>query len=108
VTEDVINGTWTSRIRDCSRVRPEGEPFEIEEDLQAQMTASDARPGQATALGNQRISMFEGGCRTDLVGRTRISSTETHFHIDAELRVTVDGESFFQHSWAESIERNFV
>jgi len=106
VTEDIIGGSFTARIRDCQRVRPEGEPFEVEEDLQAQMTASDARPDQATALGLQRISMIESDRRTDLIGRAAIRSTATHLHVDMELRVTTDGEPLFQRTWMETIPRN--
>ncbi len=61
-----------------------------------------------SARGVQRISMLQPEARTDLIGRLALRSTATQLHADLELRVTVDGELFFQKAWAETIERYFI
>jgi len=108
VSEDVVEGLATVYIRDCHRVRPVGEDFEVEEAQTVEVAATDAHPDRAHAKSVQRISMFQPDGRTDLLGRVAVRSTAAHLHVDIELRVTVDGEPFFQRQWVETIPRNFV
>jgi predicted acyl esterase len=108
VGEDAVDGTRSVYVRDCHRVQPVGEPFEVEEEQVAEAVARDADPARVHVKGVQRISMLQQEARTDLVGRIALRSTATHLHADLELRVSVDGEPFFQKSWAESIRRHFI
>ncbi|MBP7691830.1 MAG: CocE/NonD family hydrolase [Anaerolineales bacterium] len=108
VTEEAVAGTTSVAVHDCGRVQPVGEPFILEEAQDAEITASDARPEAVSARGVQRISMLQPEARTDLIGRLALRSTATQLHADLELRVTVDGELFFQKAWAETIERYFI
>jgi uncharacterized protein len=105
VTEDVVEGVAAVHVRDCHRVRPMGEDFEVEEEQTVEAAASDAHPERAHAKSMQRISMFQPDGRTDLTGRIGLRSTATQLHVDVELRVTLDGKSFFQKQWIETIPR---
>ncbi|MGH2521722.1 MAG: CocE/NonD family hydrolase [Anaerolineales bacterium] len=108
VAEDVVEGVSTVYVRDCHRVRPVGEDFEVEEEQIVEAGASDAHPDRAYAKSLQRISMFQPAGRTDLFGRIALRSTTTQLHVDVELRVRVDGEKFFDRQWVETIPRHFV
>jgi hypothetical protein len=108
VSEDVVSDTTTVYVRDSHRVQPIGEPFAVDEEQIAEATASDARPDRVSVKGTQRITMLQPESRTELVGRIALRSTATHLHADLELRVSVDGEPFFQKSWVESTERHYL
>jgi hypothetical protein len=108
VNEDVVAGQVTVRVRDRHRVRPVGEPFEVEEEQQVECGAADATPDRSYARGLQRISLLQPGVRTDLYGRVSLRSTRDRFHVEVGLRVLQDGESFFEKQWLETVARHLT
>jgi uncharacterized protein len=108
VTEEVLTGQVVVRVRDQHRVRPVGEPFEVEEEQQVECGASDAAPDRSYARSQQRISMTQPDARTDLFGRVSLRSTRDQLHVEVGLRVLQDGEPFFEKQWLETIPRQLT
>ncbi|MGH2522270.1 MAG: hypothetical protein ACRDH2_07180, partial [Anaerolineales bacterium] len=50
----------------------------------------------------------EQGYETHVRATGAIRSTESDFHVDLELLVTLNGSIFFQKSWLESIPRRLL
>lgn len=108
VSENVLTGQTIVQVRDCHRVRPVGEPFEVEEEQEVETGTSDAQPDRSYARSLQRISMLQPDGRTDLHGRVSLRSTRDQLHVDIGLRVLRDGEPFFEKQWLETFPRHFV
>jgi hypothetical protein len=72
------------------------------------MTARDADPADAR-MHNEVVYRLRGDDSEILIeanGTTR--TTATDFHMEVGLKVTLDGASFFERDWKETIPRRLV
>jgi hypothetical protein len=108
VVEDVIDGSVTvvtsefgeSTLPDGRTTLYTGERLE--------MTARDADPADAR-MHNEvvyRLRRDDSEILIEANGTTR--TTATDFHMEVGLKVTLDGASFFERDWKETIPRRLV
>jgi hypothetical protein len=108
ITQDLISGYSTLQVGSHHQGQLPGASFSMESESQAEMGASDAHPEAAYARALVKSSIIQAGDRTDIIGRTSIRSTASHFFIDIELNVEKDGQLFFTRKWAEAFPRKLV
>jgi uncharacterized protein len=108
VIEDVIDGSVTvvtsefgeSTLPDGRSTLYTGERLE--------MTARDADPAHARMHNDVVYRLREDGSEILIEASGTTRTTETDFHMNVELRVTLDGALFFERGWLETIPRNLV
>ncbi len=108
VTDDVIDGTVTVSSSEFGEsVMPDGKTS-LYTGERLEMTASDADPAHARMHNEVVYRLRDHGSeiRIEASGTTR--STETDFHMNVGLRVTLDGAPFFERGWLETIPRRLV
>ena len=108
VVEDVIAASVTVRTSEFGeQILPDGRTT-LYSGERLEMTASDADPAHAR-MHNEVIYRLRADGTEILVeasGTTR--TTATDFDMSVELRVTLDGSSFFERTWTETIPRRLV
>jgi hypothetical protein len=72
------------------------------------MTARDADPARARMHNEVVYHLREEGSEVLIEANGTIRTTETDFHMNVGLRVTLDGAPFFERGWLESIPRRLV
>ncbi|MCB9134467.1 MAG: CocE/NonD family hydrolase [Anaerolineales bacterium] len=106
ITQDVIKGTTTVKTYgDDTSILPDGTRIFTAEMLE--MTTSDRDPAH-THLYTEVDYELEERYQTHIRATGSIRSTETAFHIDVQLQVTLNGNLFFQKSWLESLPRHLL
>ena len=107
IEEDVINGSVTVHVREAGTTDlPDGRSLFASEQLR--MTASDADPGHArmdtVVVYRWREHTFE----TEIVATGAFEGDGSIWDLDLGLRVTLDGEPFFDRRWQERVPRRLV
>ncbi len=107
ITEDVIHGSVTVYVSsgDLSII-PENTSLLTSETLE--MTAYHHDPAHARLYNEVIYNLKEHGYETEIRTTGTIRSTESDFHVDIQLHVTLNGNLFFQKWWLESIPRNLL
>ena len=108
VIEDVIDGSVTvvtsefgeSTLPDGRSTLYTGERLE--------MTARDADPAHARMHNEVVYRLREDGSEVLIEANGTTRTTETDFHMNVGLRVTLDGAPFFERGWLETIPRDLV
>jgi len=108
VIEDVIDGSVTvvtsefgeSTLPDGRSTLYTGERLE--------MTARDADPAHARMHNEVVYRLREDGSEILIEANGTTRTTETDFHMNVGLRVTLDGALFFERGWLETIPRDLV
>jgi hypothetical protein len=72
------------------------------------MTARDADPAHARMHNEVVYRLREDGSEIRIDAAGTVRSTETEFHMNVGLRVTIDGAPFFERGWLETIPRQLV
>ncbi len=107
ITEDVIDQSVTVEIHDGdTSVLPDGTALTISEMIE--LTAYQHDPAHTHLYNEVNYHLTERGYETHIHTTGAIRSTESDFHVDVELTVTLNGNIFFQRSWLESIPRRLV
>lgn len=107
IEEDVIKQTVTVKVVDGdTTVLPDGTTL-LEAERIA-MTAYHHDPAHAQLVNEVTYRLQEHGYDVDIHATGTIRTTATHFHIDIELQVKLNGNPFFQKSWLETIARQWV
>ena len=73
-----------------------------------EMTARDADPAHARMHNEVVYRLREGGSEIVVEANGTIRTTETDFHMNVGLRVTLDGAPFFERGWLETVPRQLV
>lgn len=73
-----------------------------------ELTAYHNDPAHARLYNECVYHLKEHGYETHIRTTGTFRSTETDFHVDVQLQVTLNGNLFFQKSWLESIPRQLV
>jgi hypothetical protein len=98
VIEDVIEESVTVRVRDGDfSVLPDGKSSLFTSE-QIEMTACHHDPAHARLWSEVIYHLKDHGYETHIRSTGTIRSTETDFHVDVQLVVTLDGNVFFQKS----------
>ncbi|MEK6721463.1 MAG: CocE/NonD family hydrolase [Chloroflexota bacterium] len=107
VSQDVIAGTTTVRIFDGGEsIAPDGTTLYSSE--AHDLTASDQDPAHATMASEVVYRLRQDGHAVDVLVTGRTSSDRAAFRIEGTLHVTLDGDSFFERTWDESLPRRLV
>jgi hypothetical protein len=72
------------------------------------MTARDDDPAHARMRNEVVYRLRDHGSEVLIKASGTIRSTETYFHMNVGLRVTLDGAPFFERGWLETIPRRIV
>lgn len=108
ITEDVINQSVTVTLYSGgTSLLPEGEAS-LYESERVVLTAYHHDPAQALLFNESVMELKEGGRQAHVRATGTIRSDERHFHVEARLAVTLNGEAFFEKTWLESISRNWT
>ncbi|MFN8457157.1 MAG: CocE/NonD family hydrolase [Anaerolineae bacterium] len=107
VIEDVIEQSVTVKTYGAdSADLPNGVSLATSELLE--LTAYHHDPAHAQLYNECVYHLKEHGYETHIRTSGTFRSTETDFHMDVQLQVTLNGNPFFQKSWLESIPRQLV
>ena len=107
IEEDVIKDTVTVKVVDGDMTTlPDGTT--LLESERIAMTAHQHDPAHAQLVNEVTYRLQDHGFDTDIRATGTIRTTVTHFHIDIELQVKLNGNLFFHKSWLETIARQLV
>jgi hypothetical protein len=107
IVEDVIEQSVTVKVYDGdTSVLSDGTALSTSERIE--MTAYHHNPAHARLHNEVNYRLTEHGYQTHIRSTGTIRSTETDFHVDIQLQVALNGNTFFQKSWLESIPRRLL
>ena len=108
VTDDVIDGGVTVTTSDFGEVvLPDGRTS-LYSGERLEMTARDDDPARARMHNEVVYRLRDGGAEVEIRALGTVRSTETDFHMNVGLSVTLDGAPFFERGWLETIPRRLV
>ena len=108
VIEDVIDGSVTVETSEFGEsTLPDGRTT-LYTGERLEMTARDADPAHARMHNEVVYRLREDGSEIEIEASGTIRTTETDFHMNVGLRVTLDGAPFFERGWLETIPRRLV
>ncbi len=108
VTDDVIAGTVTVTSSEFGEiVLPDG-TSSLYTGERLEMTASDAEPASARLHNEVVYRVRDRGSEILIEASGTMRSTESDFHMNVGLRVTLDRAPFFERGWLETIPRRLV
>ncbi len=108
VIDDVIAGTVTVTSSEFGEVvLPDG-TSSLYTGERLEMTASDAEPASARLHNEVVYRVRDHGSEILIEASGTMRSTESDFHMNVGLRVTLDGAPFFERGWLETIPRRLV
>ena len=73
-----------------------------------ELTAHHHDPAHTRLYNEVNYHLKERGYETHIRSTGAIRSTESDFHVDVELLVTLNGNIFFQKAWLETIPRRLL
>jgi uncharacterized protein len=108
VIEDVMDGSVTVETSEFGETTlPDGRAT-LYAGERLEMTARDADPAHARMHNEVVYRLRENGSEILVEASGTIRTTETDFHMNVGLSVTLDGAPFFERAWLESIPRRLV
>jgi putative CocE/NonD family hydrolase len=108
VIDDVIDGSVTVTSTEFGEsVLPDGRTS-LYTGERLEMTARDDDPAHARMHNEVVYRLRESGSEILIEASGTTRSTETDFHMNVGLRVTLDGAPFFERGWLETIPRRLV
>jgi putative CocE/NonD family hydrolase len=108
IVDDVLDGSVTVTTSEFGEsVLPDG-PATLYSGERLEMIARDDDPAHARMHNEVVYRLRDGGAEINVEASGTVSSTETDFHMNVGLRVTLDGAPFFERGWLETIARRLV
>ena len=108
VVDDVIEGSVTVTSSEFGEsVMPDGRTS-LYTGERLEMTARDDDPAHARLHNEVVYRLRENGSEILIEAHGTLGSTETDFHMNVGLKVTIDGAPFFERGWLESVPRGLV
>ncbi len=108
VVEDVMAGAVTVRSSEFGEsILPDGRTT-LYTGERLEMIARDDDPAHARMHNEVVYRLREDGSEIRIEASGTIRTTETDFHMNVGLRVTLDDAPFFERSWLESVPRRLV
>jgi hypothetical protein len=108
VTDDVIDGSVTVTSSEFGEMILPGGRTSLYAGERLEMTARDDDPAHARLHNDVVYRLRDQGSEILVEASGTIRSTETDFHMNVGLRVTLDGAPFFERGWLETIARRLV
>jgi hypothetical protein len=108
ITEDVIDGSLTVTTSEFGEVVLPGGRTSLYSGERLEMTARDDDPAHARMHNEVIYRLRDQGSEIVVEASGTVRSTETDFHMNVGLRVTLDGAPFFERGWLETIPRRLV
>ncbi len=108
VTDDVIDGSVSVTSSEYGEATTPDGRTTLYTGERLEMTARDDDPAHARMHNDVVYRLREDGTETLIEASGTIRSTETDFHMNVGLRVTIDGAPFFERGWLETIPRRLV
>lgn len=107
IVEDVIDQAVTVRIfGGDTTLLPDGRSLFSSERIE--LTAYHHDPARTRLYNEVVYTLTEHGYTTDVRATGSIRSTERDLHVDVQLTVLLNGSTFFQKAWLESVPRQLV
>jgi uncharacterized protein len=108
VVEDVIGGSTTVRSSEFGEsILPDGRTT-LYTGERLEMTARDDDPAHARMHNEVVYRLRQDGSEIVIEASGTVRTTETDFHMNVGLRVTLDGAPFFERGWLESVPRQLT
>jgi uncharacterized protein len=108
IIEDVLDGSVTVVSREFGeQVLPDGRSSLLSGE-ELRMTASDADPAHARLENDVEYRLQTDDVDIQVAASGSLTSTGTSFAMSVELSVQLNGEPFFERSWAQTIPRRLV
>jgi hypothetical protein len=108
IVDDVIDGSVTVTSSEFGEsVMPDGRT-RLYTGERLEMTARDDDPAHARMHNEVVYRLSEDGSEILILASGTIRSTESDFHMNVGLTVTIDAAPFFERGWLESIPRRLV
>ena len=108
VIDDVIDGSVTVTSSEFGEsVLPDGRTS-LYTGERLEMTARDDDPAHARMHNEVVYRLRDSGSEILIEASGTTRSTETDFHMNVGLRVTLDGAPFFERGWLDTIPRKLV
>jgi putative CocE/NonD family hydrolase len=108
VVDDVIDGSVTVTSTEFGEsLLPDGRTS-LYTGERLEMTARDGDPAHARIHNEVVYRLRDGGSEILIEASGTTRSTETDFHMNIGLRVTIDGAPFHERGWLETIPRRLV
>jgi uncharacterized protein len=108
VVEDVLDGTVTVISREFGeQVLPDGRSTLLSGE-ELRMSASDADPAHARLENDVEYRLRVDDIDVHVEASGSLTSTATSFAMSVDLVVRLDGDLFFERTWAETIPRRLV
>jgi predicted acyl esterase len=108
VTDDVIEGSVTVTSSEFGETVMPGGRTSLYTAERLEMTARDDDPAHARMHNEVVYRLRDQGSEVLIEASGTVRSTETDFHMNVGLRVTLDGAPFFERGWLETIPRRLV
>ncbi len=107
VTEDVLDGSVTVHTFEGGEsVTADGTRLYASE--RHRLTARDADPAHAQMTSHVRCRLQQDGHTVEADAEASTTSDADAFAMSIRLRISLDGEPFFERDWSESIPRRLV
>jgi hypothetical protein len=107
IIDDVLQQSLTVRVYGASNFSlPDGTQQPNSELIE--MTAYETDPARVHLYNEVKYGVITPGLDAQIHTTGSIRSTATDFHVDVQLRVTLNGNLFFHRAWLESIPRNLL
>jgi hypothetical protein len=107
VVEDRAAGTVTVRTSEGGEtILPDGTAISTSERLL--LTASDSDPATARMWNECHYRLRQDGMTAEVQSEGDLRSTAQALLWDVSLRVTLDGEAFFERTWSERVPRRLA
>ncbi len=107
IIDDVMKQSVTVRVYGAGNfILPNGTQQPNSEFIE--LTAYDNDPAQVHLYNEVKYGVMTKGLDVQIRTTGSIRSTATDFHVDIQLRVTLNGNLFFEKAWLESMPRNLT
>ena len=108
VIEDVIDGSVTVLTSEFGETTLADGRTTLYAGERLEMTARDADPANARMHNEVVYRLREDGSEILIEANGTIRTTQTDFHMNVGLTVSLDGGPFFERGWLETIPRRLV
>jgi putative CocE/NonD family hydrolase len=108
ITDDVIDGSVTVSTSEFGESVLPDRRTRLYTGERLEMTARDDDPAHARMSNEVVYRLRDHGSEILIEASGTVRSTETDFHMNVGLRVTLDGAPFFERGWLETIPRRLV
>jgi putative CocE/NonD family hydrolase len=108
IVEDVMDGSVTIRLAGGDTTVLPGERTTLTTSERIEMTAYHDDPAHVRLFNEEVYRLNERGYDILILSTGTLRTTQTDFHFDIQLTVTLNGRRFFEKAWLETVPRRLV